>query len=165
MLDGAPLKQIDESGEGKQPTEPVVITEDDVAMVYQQILWNSHISIVTKQVNFIPKREKKLLVILYDTDVHEKLIMNFALKFQYALVSVAKLSSRFPQGSTPKIQEIIDAFKSHLEIDLQQRAVEFSQLFRQYNGMRSAILEQMQPMERDTTMQEEQGEGQGRLKS
>merc|ERR550539_794006 len=130
LLDGAPLKQIDESGEGKQPTEPVVITEDDVAMVYQQILWNSHISIVTKQ---------------------------------YALVSVAKLSSRFPQGSTPKIQEIIDAFKSHLEIDLQQRAVEFSQLFRQYNGMRSAILEQMQPMERDTTMQEEHGEGQGLL--
>ena len=91
--------------------------------------------------------------------------MNFTLTFQYALVSVAKLSSRFPQGSTPKIQEIIDAFKSHLEIDLQQRAVEFSQLFRQYNGMRSAILEQMQPMERDTTMQEEHGEGQGRLKS
>ena len=163
MLDGAPLKQIDESDEGKQPTEPVVITEDDVAMVYQQILWNSHISIVTKQV--ILYLNGKIKLILNDTDVLEKLIMNFTLQFQYALVSVAKLSSRFPQGSTPKIQEIIDAFKSHLEIDLQQRAVEFSQLFRQYNGMRSAILEQMQPMERDTTMQEEHGEGQGRLKS
>ena len=53
MLDGAPLKQIDESDEGNQQTEPVVITEDEVAMVYQQILWNSHISIVTKQVNLI----------------------------------------------------------------------------------------------------------------
>lgn len=93
------------------------------------------------------------------------MIINLTWNFQYALVSVAKLSSRFPQGSTPKIQEIIDAFQSHLEIDLQQRALEFSQLFRKYNGMRSAILEQMQPMERDTTMQEEHGESQGRPKT
>ena len=73
-------------------------------------------------------------------------------------MSVAKLSTRFPGGTTPKIQEIIDAFGSHLEIDLQQRGVEFSQLFRKYNGMRTALLEQMPPMERDTTMLDEQPE-------
>ena len=67
-------------------------------------------------------------------------------------MSVAKLSTRFPGGSTPKIQEIIDAFGSHLEIDLQQRGVEFSQLFRKFDGMRAALLEPMPPMERDTSL-------------
>ena len=67
---------------------------------------------------------------------------------QYALVSVTKLSTRFP-GATPKIQDIIDAFGSHLEVDLQQRGVEFSQLFKRFDSMRSALLEPMPPMERD----------------
>lgn len=70
---------------------------------------------------------------------------------QYALMSLTKLSTRFPRA-TPKIQEIIDAFGSHLEIDLQQRGVEFSQLFRKFEGMRAALLEPMPPMERDTSM-------------
>ena len=74
---------------------------------------------------------------------------------QYALVSVMKLSARFPSGTTPKIQEMVDAFGSHVEIDLQQRGVEFSQLFRKYNGMRTALLEPMPPIERDTSMLEE----------
>ena len=71
-------------------------------------------------------------------------------------MSVSKLSTRFPGGSTPKIQEIIDAFGSHLEIDLQQRGVEFSQLFRKFDGMRAALLEPMPPMERDTSLVEGQ---------
>ena len=50
------------------------------------------------------------------------------------------------------------AFGSHLEIDLQQRGVEFSQLFRKHNAMRTALLEPMPPMERDTTMLDEQPE-------
>ena len=44
---------------------------------------------------------------------------------QYALMSVTKLSTRFP-NATPKIQEIIDAFSCHMEIDLQQRGLELS---------------------------------------
>ena len=71
-------------------------------------------------------------------------------------MSVSKLSTAFPGGSTPKIQEIIDAFGSHLEIDLQQRGVEFSQLFRKFDGMRAALLEPMPPMERDTSLVESQ---------
>jgi len=122
LFDGCSIKQITDTDEEKQPTTPVVITEEEAASVYQQILWNNHISVVTKQ---------------------------------YALVSVMKLSARFPGGSTPKIQEMIDAFGSHVEIDLQQRGVEFSQLFRKYNGMRTALLEPMPPIERDTTMLEE----------
>ncbi len=87
-------------------------------------------------------------------EVYQKIVwakhMSLVTK-QYAIMSVTKLSTRFPT-STPKIQEIIDAFGCHLEIDLQQRGVEFSQLFRKHDGMRSALLEPMPPMERDTSM-------------
>ena len=51
LLDGTSLKQTDPNEEGKQPTTPVVVTEEEVALVYQQILWDNHISVVTKQVN------------------------------------------------------------------------------------------------------------------
>lgn len=85
-------------------------------------------------------------------DVYQKILwakhMSLITK-QYALMSVTKLSTRFP-NATPKIQDIIDAFSVHMEIDLQQRGVEFSQLFRgQHSGMRSALLEPMPPMERE----------------
>ena len=46
-----------------------------------------------------------------------------------------------------KIHQIIDTFGSHLHIELQQRGVEFSQLFRKYEHMRPALLERMPPME------------------
>ena len=68
---------------------------------------------------------------------------------QYALMSVTKLSTRFP-NATPKIQEIIESVSCHMEIDLQQRGIEFSQLFKNYDQMRPALLEPMPPMERDT---------------
>ena len=67
---------------------------------------------------------------------------------QYALMSVTKLSTRFP-NATPKIQEIIESVSCHMEIDLQQRGIEFSQLFKNYDQMRPALLEPMPPMERD----------------
>ena len=67
---------------------------------------------------------------------------------QYALMSVTKLSTRFPRA-TPKIQQIIDAFGSHIDTDLQQRGVEFSSLFRRYDNLRSALLEPMPPFEKD----------------
>ena len=50
LLDGCSIKQITDSDEGKQPTTPVIVTEDEVASIYQQILWDNHISVVTKQV-------------------------------------------------------------------------------------------------------------------
>ena len=71
---------------------------------------------------------------------------------QYALMSVTKLSTRFP-NATPKIQDIIDKIAKHMEIDLQQRGVEFSVLFRQHDSMRSALLEPMPPMERDNKLE------------
>lgn len=44
------------------------------------------------------------------------------------------------------IKEIIETFGSHLNIDLQQRGVEFAQLFGQYNHLRESLLEKMPAM-------------------
>jgi len=70
---------------------------------------------------------------------------------QYALMSLTKLSTRFT-SVTSAIQQTIDAFGSHLDVDLQQRGVEFGQLFRSQQAMRPQLLEPMPPMERDKTL-------------
>ncbi len=41
------------------------------------------------------------------------------------------------------------------QVDLQQRGVEYSQLFRKFEHMRAALLEPMPPMEKDTSMLDE----------
>lgn len=64
---------------------------------------------------------------------------------QFALMSLTKLSTRFIH--TNKIQQIVSSFCSSLHIELQQRGVEFSQLFGKYNNLRGALLERMPPME------------------
>lgn len=46
-----------------------------------------------------------------------------------------------------KIRQIIDTFGSNLHVELQQRGIEFSQLFRKYDHLRPALLERMPPME------------------
>ncbi|XP_061501183.1 AP-1 complex subunit gamma-1 isoform X1 [Anopheles gambiae] len=61
---------------------------------------------------------------------------------QYILVSLAKISVRI-DGCTPEIQNIINAFRVHMNIDLQQRANEFSQLFTNYKHLRTSLLEKM----------------------
>uniref|UniRef100_A0A182LT66 AP-1 complex subunit gamma n=1 Tax=Anopheles culicifacies TaxID=139723 RepID=A0A182LT66_9DIPT len=61
---------------------------------------------------------------------------------QYILVSLAKISVRI-DGCTPEIQNIINAFRVHMNIDLQQRANEFSQLFTNYKHLRNSLLEKM----------------------
>ncbi|GFG37089.1 hypothetical protein Cfor_05758 [Coptotermes formosanus] len=81
--------------------------------------------------------------------VYQRLLwstQNTIITKQYALLSLTKLSTRFQTGND-KIRQIIDAFGSHLHIELQQRGVEFSQLFRKYEHMRPALLERMPPME------------------
>ncbi|XP_031628830.1 AP-1 complex subunit gamma-1 isoform X2 [Contarinia nasturtii] len=65
---------------------------------------------------------------------------------QYILVSLIKLSTRLHSGQD-EIKCIIDGFGSHLDIDLQQRSVEFSQLFKAHNNLRPALLEKMPPMQ------------------
>lgn len=42
---------------------------------------------------------------------------------------------------------IIDSFGTHLDVELQQRGIEFSQLFKAYNHLRPGLLEKMPPMQ------------------
>lgn len=46
-----------------------------------------------------------------------------------------------------RIRQIINSFQTSIHIELQQRGVEFSQLFGKYGTMRNALLERMPPME------------------
>lgn len=69
---------------------------------------------------------------------------------QYALMSLAKLSTRL-NPCPNEIQSMIVSFSSHLNVDLQQRGIEFSQLFRDYNNLRPALLEKMPPMQINKT--------------
>lgn len=46
-----------------------------------------------------------------------------------------------------EIKKVVESFGSHLHIDLQQRGVEFTQLFGNYNNLRDALLEKMPPMQ------------------
>ena len=67
---------------------------------------------------------------------------------QYAVMSLTKLSTRFSQV-TGEIQQIIEGFGTNLDSDLQQRGVEFGQLFRSQAGMRSQLLEPMPVLEKE----------------
>lgn len=46
-----------------------------------------------------------------------------------------------------KIQELIESFGTHVQMELQQRGVEYSQLFGKYSYLRSGLLERMPPLE------------------
>ncbi|BFG00444.1 AP-1 complex subunit gamma-1 [Drosophila madeirensis] len=65
---------------------------------------------------------------------------------QYALVSLAKLSTRLQQ-CVEEVQALITSFGSHLNVDLQQRGVEFTQLFGHYKHLRPPLLEKMPAMQ------------------
>ncbi|CAG9783529.1 unnamed protein product [Diatraea saccharalis] len=87
----------------------------------------------------------------YVIDIYQKLLWSTQLSIttkEYLLLSLAKLSTRFTtQPSQDKIRVIIDTFGSHIHIELQQRGVELSQLYRQYAHLRGALLERMPAME------------------
>ncbi|KAL0272210.1 UNVERIFIED_CONTAM: hypothetical protein PYX00_005275 [Menopon gallinae] len=89
-------------------------------------------------------------------EVYQRLLwsqQNTVITKQYTLLSLTKLSTRFRKG-TEKIRQIIDTFGSHLHVELQQRGVEFSQLFKKYDHLRPALLERMPPMEVSRAAQE-----------
>lgn len=48
------------------------------------------------------------------------------------------------------IETIITSFGCHLNVELQQRGVEFTQLFRQHAHLRPALLEKMPAMQKAT---------------
>lgn len=73
---------------------------------------------------------------------------------QYALLSLTKLSTRF-SSVVQDIQRTVESFGSHIDIDLQQRGVEFSQLFRSQSGLRGKLLEPMPPIEKQKSLSDD----------
>ncbi|XP_078688688.1 AP-1 complex subunit gamma-1-like isoform X3 [Branchiostoma floridae x Branchiostoma belcheri] len=64
----------------------------------------------------------------------------------FTLTAVMKLSTRFTQ-TIPRIQALMDQFGSSVDMELQQRSVEFAKLFKSYDHMRSGLLERMPPLD------------------
>lgn len=82
-------------------------------------------------------------------ELYQKLLwspQNSVTTKQYTLMSLTKLSTRF-NSTNNKIQQIISSFCSSLHVELQQRGVEYSQLFGKYSHLRPPLLERMPPME------------------
>uniref|UniRef100_A0A3Q2ZZZ7 AP-1 complex subunit gamma n=1 Tax=Kryptolebias marmoratus TaxID=37003 RepID=A0A3Q2ZZZ7_KRYMA len=64
----------------------------------------------------------------------------------YALTAIMKLSTRF--SSVNRIKKVVSIYGSSIDVELQQRAVEYNALFKKYDHMRSALLERMPIMEK-----------------
>ncbi|EGC34223.1 clathrin-adaptor gamma chain Ap1g1 [Dictyostelium purpureum] len=65
---------------------------------------------------------------------------------QYSLTSLAKLSSRFSQNSLLRVKSMIDFYKQNINLELQQRACEYSTLFD--FDKKASILDRMPPIEK-----------------
>ncbi|XP_058396889.1 AP-1 complex subunit gamma-like 2 isoform X3 [Diceros bicornis minor] len=70
----------------------------------------------------------------------------------YALTALMKLSTRLRGDNNAlwpsRIRQVVSIYGSCLDVELQQRAVEYDVLFRKYDHMRAAILEKMPLVER-----------------
>ncbi|XP_068691732.1 AP-1 complex subunit gamma-1-like isoform X1 [Montipora foliosa] len=75
----------------------------------------------------------------------------------YALTAVMKLSTRF-SSSLERIKSIVNKFEVNMDVELQQRGVEFGSLFTKHNTMRPALLEKMPVFEAKTPEQIPNGE-------
>jgi len=77
---------------------------------------------------------------------------------QFVLIAASKLSARFAEMSTPtvatqqdRIAVLLAGFSSNLELEIQQRAVEFGTLFSR-SDIKAGVLERMPPPEIRATM-------------
>ncbi|XP_055613993.1 AP-1 complex subunit gamma-1 isoform X2 [Uranotaenia lowii] len=88
-------------------------------------------------------------------DLYQKLLWSTSVSTtskQYTLISLVKLSTRIQsKEEESRAKQIIEAFGTHLHIDLQQRGVEFAQLFRDYSHLRPALLEKMPKIQKSLT--------------
>uniref|UniRef100_A0A8C3CAQ3 AP-1 complex subunit gamma n=1 Tax=Cairina moschata TaxID=8855 RepID=A0A8C3CAQ3_CAIMO len=65
----------------------------------------------------------------------------------YALTAIMKLSTRFT-CTVNRIKKVVSIYGSSIDVELQQRAVEYNALFKKYDHMRPALLERMPVMEK-----------------
>ncbi|XP_055471891.1 AP-1 complex subunit gamma-like 2 isoform X2 [Psammomys obesus] len=74
----------------------------------------------------------------------------------YAMTALMKLSTRL-RGDNNRIRQVVSIYGSCVDVELQQRAVEYDMLFRKYDHMRAAILEKMPLVERSDPQVDEEG--------
>ncbi|XP_053401363.1 AP-1 complex subunit gamma-1-like isoform X2 [Mercenaria mercenaria] len=79
---------------------------------------------------------------------------------EYCITALMKLSTRF-SVTRDSILDITSRYSSSTQVELQQRAVEYTSIFRKYDHMRSALLEQMPLMEINRTKDAIDGEESG----
>ncbi|KAG8198259.1 hypothetical protein JTE90_021516 [Oedothorax gibbosus] len=82
-------------------------------------------------------------------DLFEKITLNTHITLttkEYTITALMKLSVRFPDFA-PRIKRFLDIFGTNVNIELQQRSIEFSSLFRKFDHLRPSLLERMPPME------------------
>ncbi|KAF9180490.1 clathrin associated protein complex large subunit [Haplosporangium sp. Z 767] len=66
---------------------------------------------------------------------------------EYVITALMKLTSRFSSASaSERVQQMLTGFTTSIEVEIQQRAVEFTNLF-QYDEIRPAVLERMPVMQ------------------
>ncbi|OCT82356.1 hypothetical protein XELAEV_18024882mg [Xenopus laevis] len=65
----------------------------------------------------------------------------------FALTAIMKNSTRF-NNTVNRIKKVVSIYGSSIDVELQQRAVEYNALFKKYDHMRSALLERMPVMEK-----------------
>lgn len=116
-------------------SETVRPSEDDVISIYHKLLWSPQNSPTTKQYALMSLT--KLSTRFINTNRYD--YVPFTLSLLMVLFSDSLISCR--------IQQIVSSFASNLHIELQQRGVEFSQLFGKYSNLRPALLERMPPIE------------------
>ncbi|GFY61810.1 hypothetical protein TNIN_260921 [Trichonephila inaurata madagascariensis] len=92
-------------------------------------------------------------------DLFEKVTVNIHMTLttkEYAVTAIMKLSVRYPDLA-PRIKGFLDIFGTNVNVELQQRAIEFSSLFRKFDHLRPSLLERMPAMEnrnsRETVVQ------------
>jgi len=68
---------------------------------------------------------------------------------QYAINALVKLSTRLNPSTTAVIRDILLRYGSSLDVELQQRALEYSVIFTKYDNMRGGLLEAMPAYEKD----------------
>lgn len=72
---------------------------------------------------------------------------------QFVLASITKFSSRprTTEATRKRIANILESYETNLDLEIQQRAVEFAALFGQ-TGIRAGVLEEMPPPEVKSTV-------------
>lgn len=82
-------------------------------------------------------------------DIYEKILSSnqtTLITRQYVVTSLMKISVRF-KDAAPQVKKVLDCFGSNLDVELQQRAIEFSTLFSKHSNLLCSLLERMPQME------------------